>query len=61
MKTRITLKDYITANRKVSREMEIAEHTHTIPHHNIHKSKKLYNRKAYKTGRNDLSFFIRKN
>lgn len=56
MKTRITQNDYIKVNRKLSREMEIALYAHPIPQHKIHKSKKLYSRKAKTTGRNDLFF-----
>ncbi|MCF8298864.1 MAG: hypothetical protein K9J13_15050 [Saprospiraceae bacterium] len=58
MKTRITKLDYIKANRKASREAEIDEHKHVIPRHKVHRSKKIYDRKNYKAGRNDLPFFI---
>ena len=58
MKTRITNYDYIKANRKASREAEIDEHKHAIPRHKVHRSKKNYDRKKYKAGRNDLPFYL---
>jgi hypothetical protein len=58
MKTRITIQDYIKANRKASREAEIDEHKHVVPRHIVHRSKKSYDRKQFKAGRNDLPFFV---
>lgn len=58
MRAKDPLKDYIKANRKASREAEIDEHKHAIPRHKVHRSKKIYDRKKYKAGRNDLPFFI---
>ena len=43
---RITIDDYIVANRKASREEEILAHGKQISmRHVLHKSKKAYNRK----------------
>ena len=48
-KFRITLKDFLKANRKASREEEIEAHGKPIIFRKlIHKSKKVYNRKNYK-------------
>ncbi|MCQ2139047.1 MAG: hypothetical protein MJZ09_01575 [Bacteroidales bacterium] len=45
-KLRITEKDYIMANRKASREEEIAAHGKQVSfRHVLHKSRKLYDRK----------------
>jgi hypothetical protein len=48
-----SLDDYIKANRKASREAEIATFGHPICHKKIHTSKKVYNRKRMKAGRQD--------
>lgn len=56
MKTRITLQDYIKANRKASREAEIEAHNRVVPKHKVHRSKKTYDRKQFKAGSNDLPF-----
>lgn len=40
-----TTDEYIKANRKASREEEIAAHGHPIPHNKIWKNKKTYCRK----------------
>lgn len=48
-KLRITIRDYLIAQRKASREEEITKHGKQImfrPH--IHKSKKQYNRQTRK-------------
>ena len=45
---RITQDDYIKANRKASREAEIAAYGHPLCHKRVHKSKKVYDRKALK-------------
>ena len=45
---RITQDDYIKANRKASREAEIAAYGHPICHKRVHKSKKIYDRKRIK-------------
>lgn len=52
--------DYIKANRKASREEEIAAHGKQISMRTtVHKSKKLYNRrKEKKAGLKDLPFFF---
>lgn len=52
-----TLNLYLKANRKASREVEIEAFGHPLPKHKVHKSKKIYNRKKNKAGRNDLPFF----
>ncbi|MCK9627428.1 MAG: hypothetical protein M0R37_02415 [Bacteroidales bacterium] len=57
-KRRITLNDYVKANRTASRNAEIENHGHPVCHKKIHKSKKVYDRKKAKAGRNDLPFFI---
>lgn len=47
-KTRITERDYILANRKASREEEIAAHGKQISFRShLHSSKKVYNRKKH--------------
>lgn len=49
MNFRIKQIDYIKANRKASREGEIAQYGKQINNRtNIHKSKKVYNRQQYK-------------
>ena len=40
-----TLEDYIKANRRASREEEIAKFGHPLPKHFVHKSKHIYTRK----------------
>ncbi len=50
--------DYIKANRKASREAEIELYGHSLNHQRVHKSKKIYDRKKYKAGRNDLPFLV---
>ena len=58
-KMRITQDDYIKANRKASREAEIAAYGHPICHKRVHKSKKIYDRKRIKAGRDgDLPFLF---
>ena len=47
-KMKITQMDYIKANRKASRDEEIAEHGWPSRQHAIHKSKKVYDRKRMK-------------
>ena len=42
---KITLRDYIKAARKGSREAEIELYGHPLPQHKIFKNKKKYNRK----------------
>ncbi len=58
MKTKITRTDYIKANRKASREAEIEAHGHSPSRLKVHKSKRTYDRKNYKAGRNDLPFIL---
>ena len=43
-----TLLDYIKANRKASREEEIAAHGHPLPKHHVETSKKIYSRKKFR-------------
>lgn len=45
---RITQKDYIKANRKASREIELEDKTGFVAKHKIHKSEKTYSRKNYR-------------
>ena len=46
MKTnKFSLRDYIKANRKASREAEIENHTRPVNFCRVHKSKKVYDRK----------------
>ncbi|MDL2320440.1 hypothetical protein LJC45_04835 [Alistipes sp. OttesenSCG-928-B03] len=59
-KKRITEKDYVKANRKASREEEIAQHGHTVSHGRVHESKKTYNRKREKAGLKSLLSHFRK-
>ena len=40
--------DYIKANRKGSREVEIENHGHPVSFNRVHVSKKVYNRKRDK-------------
>lgn len=49
---------YIKAHRKASREAEIEAFGHPLPKRKVHKSKKTYNRKKYKAGRNDLPYLF---
>lgn len=54
---RITVEDYIKANRKASREEEIAAHGKQISmRHSVHRSLKTYNRKRQgkRVGTDDL-------
>lgn len=53
---KITQQDYIKANRKASRDEEIAQHSWPSRWHAIHKSKKIYDRKRMKAGLKDLPF-----
>jgi hypothetical protein len=50
MRTRITEQDYLTAMRKASRELEIELHGKQVSMRKArtHKSKKVYDRRAYK-------------
>lgn len=58
-KKRITEQDYIKANRKASREEEIAAHGHPLPKTRVHKSGKIYDRNKAKAGLKSLpDFFI---
>lgn len=55
---KITLKDYLRANRKAAREAEIAVFGCPVKIDRIHKSKKVYNRKKNKADLNkDLPYF----
>lgn len=57
MKTnKITERDYIKANRKASRDEEIALHGKPIRRPAVHRSKKTYNRKRMKAGSKTLPF-----
>ena len=58
-KRTITQRDYIKANRKASREAEIENHNHPVSFGRVHKSKRVYDRKRIKAGKNndfDLPF-----
>lgn len=55
-KHNITKNDYLKANRKASREEEIALHDKPIQRPAVHKSKKTYNRKRVKAGIKNLPF-----
>ena len=57
-KMKITQMDYIKANRKASRDGEIAEHGWPSRQHAIHKSNKVYDRKRMKAGLKDLPFLL---
>lgn len=54
----ITLDDYLRANRKASREEEIAAYGHPICHKRVFKSKKVYDRKRSKAGNKDLPYLF---
>ncbi len=45
---KITERDYLKANRKASREEEIASFGKPLPKSKVHKSKKIYDRKKAK-------------
>ena len=45
-KFKITRADYLKAMRKARRDEEIREHLHPVNINRVHKSKKVYNRKA---------------
>ena len=49
-KLRVTEQDYIKANRKASREEEIAAHGRPLPRARVHKSKRAYDRNKLKAG-----------
>lgn len=53
-------KDYIKANRKAAREVEIEMYGRPLPRKKVHKSKKVYDRKKNKASRKDLPYFIYK-
>lgn len=55
-KHKITEQDYLKANRKASREEEIALHGRSINRPVTHRSKKTYNRKREKAGIKNLPF-----
>lgn len=58
-KYKITEQDYLKAQRKASREEEIALHGKPIRQlRMVHLSKKGYNRKQMKAGLKILSFFV---
>lgn len=50
--------DYIKAARKGSREAEIEFYGHPLNHRRVHKSKKIYDRKRFKAGSDDLPFLF---
>lgn len=56
-RNRITEQDYLKANRKASREEEIAQHGKPLSHSVVHKSKKTYNRNKMKAGMKNLPSF----
>lgn len=45
---RFTQRDYVKANRKASREAEIADHTRPVSFNHVHRSKKVYDRNRMK-------------
>lgn len=45
---RFTQRDYVKANRKASREAEIADHSRPISFNHVHRSKKVYDRNRMK-------------
>lgn len=51
MKSRITINDYIKANRIASRKEEIELHGKFTSRYAVHKSKKAYDRKRIKKGK----------
>lgn len=53
-----TLQDYLRANRKASREEEIAAYGHPLCHKRVFKSKKVYDRKKSKAGNKDLPYLF---
>lgn len=58
-KRTITQRDYIKVNRKASREAEIENHSRPVNFSRVHKSKRVYDRKRSKAGKNndfDLPF-----
>ena len=55
-KHRITEADYLKAQRRASREEEIALHGRPITRRAVHKSKKTYDRKREKAGLKNLPF-----
>ncbi|WP_294593628.1 hypothetical protein [uncultured Rikenella sp.] len=57
MKRRITENDYLRANRRASRNEEIAAHGHPVGVRRIHRSKKQYDRKKMKAGLKSLPDF----
>ncbi|MCQ2607538.1 MAG: hypothetical protein MJ197_02475 [Bacteroidales bacterium] len=57
-KQTITKEDYLRANRKASREMEISMFGHPLQHQRIHKSKKVYDRNKLKAGDKNLPFLL---
>ncbi len=58
MKSKITLDDYIRANKKSSREEEIRQYGHPLCYGRVHKSKKIYDRKKLKAGDKNLPYFF---
>lgn len=52
------LADYIKANRKGSREAELADHNRPVSYNRVHVSQKVYNRKKYKGDAADDAPFI---
>lgn len=63
-KKRITEADYLQANRKASREEELALHGRPVRRGGVHKSKKAYDRNKQKADTRRLPFdfpFGRKN
>lgn len=55
-KYKITEKDYVKANRKASREEELALHDRPVRRSVVHISKKTYNRQQMKAGIKNLPF-----
>lgn len=57
-KNKISVSDYIRANRKASRDEEISQFGHPLCHTRVHKSKKVYDRKKMKAGDRNLPFLF---
>lgn len=47
-KMKVTLDDYVRANRRASRNEEIAAHGRPVTRMTVHRSKKVYDRKRLK-------------
>lgn len=57
-KKRNTVTDMLKSARRKSREEEISTHGKPINYKKVVPSKKVYKRKKYRAGRNDLPFLV---